>query len=153
VVLAALLGEQQASSRYPLRWPLPFPVEDFLVRPSEERAWVAELDGLLLGHVAVGRVVDADAAQVFSEAGASDPASVSVLFTALAARGTGTGRLLLDTAVAWIRSEGRQPVLDVLPTHGPALAVYRHLGWVEVGTTRPPWLPADHPDELLMLLP
>jgi GNAT superfamily N-acetyltransferase len=28
-------------------------VEDFLVRPGEERAWVAEIDGRVVGHVAV----------------------------------------------------------------------------------------------------
>jgi hypothetical protein len=48
-----LLGEQQPVTAYPLRWPLPFPVEQFLVRETEEDAWVAEqvatghpLDGL-----------------------------------------------------------------------------------------------------------
>ena len=48
-----VLAEQQASSRYPVRWPLPIPIEDFLVRPGEERAWVAEVDGAVVGHVAV----------------------------------------------------------------------------------------------------
>jgi len=40
-VLADLLIEQQPVSRYPYRWPLPFPVEDFLVRDGEQAAWVA----------------------------------------------------------------------------------------------------------------
>ena len=36
--LARVLAEQQPVTRYPLRWPLPFPVEQFLVRATEEIA-------------------------------------------------------------------------------------------------------------------
>jgi len=43
-VVVKLLTEQQPVSRYPFRWPLPFPVEQFIVRGSEQAAWVCELD-------------------------------------------------------------------------------------------------------------
>ena len=152
-VLAALLGEQQSTSRYPLRWPLPFPVEQFLVRATEERAWVAEVGGVLAGHVSV----TAPAGEMAEAFGRACPgralAEVSVLFSAGAFRGCGVGGRLLDTAVAAIRHTGRTPALDVLPAHSSAVAVYRHRGWVEVGRMRPAWLPADQSDVLLMVLP
>ena len=153
--LAELLAEQQPGSHYPLRWPLPFPVEDFLVRPGEHAAWVAELDGVVLGHVAVtapsGDLADRFAAAL-PDRRPDDLAAVSVLFVALAARGLGIGGLLLDTAVAHVRAAGRVPVLDVVPTHAGAVALYRGRGWREVGSFRPPWLAEDRPALLLMAL-
>ncbi len=153
--LAALLAEQQPTSHYPLRWPLPFPVEDFLVRPGEHAAWVAEVDDVVLGHVAVTALRD-DLADRFTAAlpgrRPDDLAAVSVLFVALASRGLGVGGLLLDTAVAHVRAAGRVPVLDVVPTHTGAVALYRSRGWREVGGFRPAWLPPDRSDLLLMAL-
>lgn len=153
--LAELLAEQQPTSHYPLRWPLPFPVEDFLVRPGEHGAWVAEADGVVLGHVAVTTPRD-DLAGRFAAAlpgrRPDDLAAVSVLFVALTSRGLGVGGLLLDTAVAHVRAAGRVPVLDVVPTHTGAVALYRGRGWREVGSFRPPWLPEDRPALLLMAL-
>jgi GNAT superfamily N-acetyltransferase len=151
--LAALLADQQPASRYPFRWPLPFPVEEFLVRPTEERAWVGEIDGALAGHVAVTRP-NGEIADAFTSAWPGTAvAEVSVLFTGTAFRGTGVGGRLLDTAVAEIRGSGRTPALDVLPTHSVAVGFYLHRGWVEIGRLRPAWLPADEADVALMVLP
>ncbi len=153
-VLVEVLTEQQAFSRYPLRWPLPFPVEQFLVRTSEQAAWVCELDGALVGHVAVGSVPEGEFGQTFRRTtGCGDPAVVSVLFVASAARGLGVAGLLLDTVERWARERDRVPVLDVLPLHGDALSVYQHRGWVEIGRTRFDWLPRTAPDVRLMALP
>lgn len=150
--LVTLLAEQQPTSSYPVRWPLPFPVERFLVRPSERRAWVAEEDGVLLGHVAVGDPEELTA-RFAAGTGATAFGMVSVLFTALAARGRGAGGLLLDTAVAWIRARGEVPALDVVPTHDTALAIYRARGWAEVGHERFAWMSEHVPDVVLMALP
>lgn len=151
--LVELLAEQQPGSRYPLRWPLPFPAEDFVVRASEEAAWVAEADGALAGHVAVTGVGDGLGDAFRRARPGRELASVSALFTGVAARGRGIGGRLLDTAVAAIRAGGRLPVLDVVPTHSSAVRIYRHRGWVQVGAVRPAWLPAGEPDVLLMVLP
>lgn len=163
-VLAAVLAEQQPASGYPYRWPLPFAVERFLVRDYEEAAWVAQVADPaapsgpvdpVVGHVMVGSVEDmGEVAETFREAtGCPDPAIVSVLFTATSVRGQGIGGRLLDTATEWARQRGRVPVLDVIPLHASAMAVYRHRGWVEVGRTRFDWLPDGEPDVLLMALP
>lgn len=146
--LVEVLARQQAGSRYPLRWPLPFPVERFVVRDAEEASWVAEVDGRVVGHVAVTRVEQpADFRTV------GDLAAVSVLFVADEVRGTGVGGRLLDAAVGWIRERGRVPVLDVVPRHSRAVDVYRRRGWVEVARRRPDWLPADEEDLVLIVLP
>lgn len=152
--LAVVLAEQQPRSRYPSRWPLPTGVEGFLVRSYEEVAWVAEVGGVVVGHVVVGSVDRDGPGDVFRRAtGCDDPAIVSVLFVGTSVRGLGVGGLLLDTAVGWARAAGRVPVLDVVPLHGSALAVYEHRGWVRIGTARFDWLTDDEPDAVLMALP
>ncbi|MGB0101147.1 MAG: GNAT family N-acetyltransferase [Nocardioides sp.] len=151
-VLAGLLAAQQAATQYPIRWPLPFPVEDFLVRAGEERAWVAELDGRVVGHVGVyslgGPLRDA----FVTGAGREDLAELAVLFVAADAVGAGIGGLLHDTAVDWIRSSGRLPVLDVVPVHDRAVALYERRGWRAIGEVRPVWLAEDFPMLVLMAL-
>lgn len=152
-VLARVLAEQRASSSYPVRWPLPIPVEDFLVRPGEERAWVAELDGRVVGHVAVYGL-EGPLREPFVDALATDElAELAVLFVGLDVVGTGVGGRLIDTAVDWIRASGRQPVLDVVPVHDRALAVYLRRGWTVIGEVQPAYLGPDFPTMTLMTLP
>jgi GNAT superfamily N-acetyltransferase len=150
--LAVVLAEQQAISQYPVRWPLPFPVEEFLVRPGEERAWVAELDGRVVGHVAVYELEGELREHFVAATGTEELAELAVLFVAADVIGTGVGGLLHDTAVDWIVSTGRQPVLDVVPVHARAVEVYRRRGWDAVGEVRPVWLAEDFPMLTLMTL-
>lgn len=155
--LVRLLTAQQPASRYPLRWPLPFPPEDFVVRPGQAAAWVAELDDLVVGHAAVASLTDAADPAVAGVFAAALPGrrcgTVSVLFVDQDRRGHGIGAALLAEAVAHVRAAGQAPVLDVVPLHGPAVAFYARRGWVQVGSARPAWLPAWAPDLLLMTLP
>lgn len=150
--LTDLLAEQQPTSRYPFRWPLPIPAADFIARTSDEAAWVAEADGRLLGHVAVGSFGPDEGVPFAEHLGERPFLAVTTLFTGLAARGQGVGAALHDRAVTHIRSTGHVPVLDVLPTHASALAMYERRGWRTIGTLRLPFLPDDAPSVRLMVL-
>ena len=154
--LAEVLAGQQGHTGYPQRWPLPFPVEEFLHRPAQLRAWVAELDGAVVGHVAVAAVQPGEMATVWM-AGTGRPlaelAEVSVLFVDHAITGRGVGAALLGEAVAFIRDSGRTPVLDVVQETQNALRLYERNGWEVVGETRPWWLPDANLPVLLMVLP
>ncbi|WP_344249549.1 GNAT family N-acetyltransferase [Isoptericola hypogeus] len=154
--LAEVLAAQRPASGYPHRWPLPFPVEEFLVRPDEERAWVAESGGRMLGHVSVTTVPDDRYGAIWS-AGAGRPVAelgcVSVLFVAPAAQGRGVGGALLDVAVAHLRDQDRTPVLDVDDRDGVAHAVYLHRGWRVVGEARFDWQRPEAPPARLLVLP
>ena len=153
--LVTLLAAQQPRSHYPFRWPLPFPPEQFIARETERHSWVAVVDGTTAGHIAVTEVIDDDFSRVWTAATgriASGLGCVSAFFVDETRRGSGIGGGLLDRAVALLRSQGRLPVLDVVQRHGDALAIYRHRGWREVGEVRPPWLPADEPPVVAMVL-
>jgi GNAT superfamily N-acetyltransferase len=151
-VLADLLGEQQPTSRYPYRWPLPMPPIDFIARPTDAASWVAEQDGQLLGHVAVGTLPPEETEVFAAELGDRRFLAITALFTGLAARGRGAGAALHDRAVAHLREQGVVPVLDVLPTHAAALAMYERRGWRTIGTMRFPFLPDEAPSVRLMVL-
>lgn len=160
--LVEVVSAQQSSSGYPYRWPLPMPVEEFVVRASDEAAWVAEVDGRVVGHVAVARVSGAERdafAAALAEAGlgraglgAAGLGAVSTLFVDVALRGHGIGGALLDRAVEHVRESGRTPVLDVLPTRGSAIGFYRRRGWRTVGEMRFDWLPEHEEPVQLMVL-
>ncbi len=152
--LGALLAAQQAETEYPLRWPLPMGVARFLQREGELAAWVAEVDGDVAGHVAVGATDHEDdlTAAVRDAVGHDDTALVTVLFVGRGSTGRGVGGALLDAATDWIRAQGLTPVLDVVPTHARAIDLYTARGWREVGRLRPAWLAEHRPDLLLMAL-
>ena len=154
--LAEVLAAQRALTRYPMRWPLPFPIEQFIVRSGELGAWTAELGDRPVGHVAV---LTADVA-IFLEdwqrahaLGASRLAVLSVLFVHPDVRRSGLGRRLHDVAVDWMRSHDLAPCLDVVPVHEAATRLYEGAGWREVGRGRPHWLPEGEPDVVAMVLP
>lgn len=154
--LVAALAAQQPASGYPHRWPLPFGVEEFVVRDGEEAAWVADVGGRAVGHVSVTAVADDEHGALWS-AGAGRPvaelACVSVLFVHPDAQGRGVGGRLLDHAADWIRGTGRTPVLDVDDRDGVAHAVYLRKGWRIVAEARFHWQRADAPPARLMVLP
>jgi GNAT superfamily N-acetyltransferase len=135
--LEALLAAQQPASGYPHHWPLPFPVREFLVRRSEQRAWVAEDGDRLIGHVAVARS-GADVDDAFAAALGTDRlGALTALFVATDVVGTGVGGRLIDAAVDWIRAANQVPVLDLLGRDTRAHRVYLRRGWVELGEAGP----------------
>ncbi|WP_353950149.1 GNAT family N-acetyltransferase [Knoellia sp. S7-12] len=154
--LVEVLSAQAPSSGYPHRWPLPFPAEEFLVRPGELGAWVAIVDGRIAGHVATTDVSANWMAEhwsaVLGRAG-HELGEVSILFVDHTLAGSGVGGALLERAVSEIRSLGREPVLDVVGEETKVGLFYRRRGWVVAGHARPQWLPVGQPDVAFMVLP
>ena len=154
--LVTVLEAQRPASGYPVRWPLPFPAEEFIARRTELAAWVAVDGDTVVGHVALLDVApgwEADGWGAGTGLPASALAAVGVLFVDPAATGRGVGSTLLATAVERARELGRTPVLDVVSESSRALALYRRHGWQVVGRARPPWLPDDRDPLVLMALP
>jgi GNAT superfamily N-acetyltransferase len=157
--LGRVLEEQRPHTGYPQTWPLRYPVDRFIARANELAAWVAELDGEVVGHVSVTRPGSGQDAGPEAQgwvAGAGRPledlAAVSVLFVDHRVSRRGTGRALLETAVAFIRSLDRVPVLDVVQESEGAVRLYLRNGWQVVGEARPAWLPEGNLPVLLMVL-
>jgi ribosomal protein S18 acetylase RimI-like enzyme len=153
--LVEVLAAQQPLSRYPIRWPLPRP-EEFVVRGGEIAAWVAEVGGTVVGHVALLRISpgwEADGFRAATGKPVDRLASVSVLFVDPEVGRRGVGSALLGVAVDHARATGLHPVLDVAVQHDRAVALYRRHGWSVVGEVWPEWLPEGYGPFLVMTPP
>lgn len=91
-------------------------------------AWVAELDGRLVGHVAV-----------------SPDLHLTRLFVAVDARGSGAGSALLATVESWADAYGHTLTLDVVEHNVDAQALYRHRGWEHTGRIVATWVSETGP--------
>lgn len=140
-----VLAEVHQRDGYPVNWP-DQPVE-WLSHASVWGAWVAELDGRVVGHVSLSRSGDGDLAPgLWSDrSGASREltAVVSRLFVAPQARGHGFGALLIGRAMEEARGRGLHPVLDVVASDTAAAALYERLGWELMATVERRWGPSQ----------
>ncbi len=93
-----------------------------------EDAWVAEVDGRLLGHVAL-----------------SPDHHLTRFFVATDARGSGAGTALLATVEAWADERGVVLELDVVEHNTDAQRLYEHRGWDRTGTIVATWVRESGP--------
>lgn len=138
----AALWQTHLRDRYPLAWPTD--PKAWLTGSRQLRAWVAEDDGAICGHVAITRPAPGEAATAWANELAvvvEALVCVSQLFVAPHARGDGLGGRLLDVALGEIRSMGAAAALEVISPNADAMALYRRHGWREIGFVRYSWLP------------
>ncbi|MFJ8857039.1 GNAT family N-acetyltransferase [Streptomyces sp. NPDC102451] len=102
-------------------------------------AWVAELDGHVVGHVAVNSPRSGDeVAYLWSEKSGAAPSQVGVLarlFVASDARKGSAGQHLMDAAASYARANNLRLVLEVLTKDAAAIRLYERLGWQRFGET------------------
>ncbi|MDJ0394743.1 GNAT family N-acetyltransferase [Rhodococcus sp. G-MC3] len=117
------LREVHDCDGYPDRWP----ADPVVWLEPTEAAWVAEVDGALVGHVVL---VDRE-----------DGFWVSRLFVPPSARGMRVGEALLDRART--HAGGRALMLDVIEHSSSAISLYERTGWTLLGTRGADWTMAD----------
>jgi GNAT superfamily N-acetyltransferase len=105
-----VLAEVHALERYPYHWP-DEPVI-WLTRPDTVGAWVAEVDGALVGHACV-----------------TNDGKISRLFVAPGQRRQRVGERLLGVATDAARARGLVPYLRVLARDESAVRFYDQVGW------------------------
>jgi GNAT superfamily N-acetyltransferase len=117
-------------------YPAYLPNEDlvrFLTHPTPMAAWVAEVAGRLVGHVATNSRSNQPVMDVIRSAGiGGEVGVVARLLVDPGRRRTGIATQLLEQARHSIASLGRKPVLDVVAS-SPAVGLYRAAGWRELG--------------------
>jgi GNAT superfamily N-acetyltransferase len=127
---------------YPLVWPAD--PQAWLTHGTQVRAFVAEVDAVIRGHVAVTRPKPGETAFAWAaELGVAvdELLSVSLLFVNPQVQGGGVGSRLLDAAEAEIRDRGAAPVLEVISLNTRAIALYEARGWRRIGSVSYSWLP------------
>ncbi|NEA53167.1 GNAT family N-acetyltransferase [Streptomyces sp. SID13666] len=140
-----VLAEVHSGDGYPANWP-DCPGE-WLMQPALLAAWVAELDGRVVGHIGLSRSGAGDAAPgLWSRregVSVEDTAVISRLFVSPSARGHGIGALLMERAVQDAHERALHPVLDVLASDTSAAALYERLGWSLLATVDQQWSPTQ----------
>ncbi|MER7779975.1 GNAT family N-acetyltransferase [Streptomyces sp. NPDC096191] len=140
-----MLTEVHGGDGYPVNWP-ECPSE-WLMQPSLLAAWVAELDGHVVGHIGLSRSGEGDAAPALwsRREGASieRTAVISRLFVSPTARGHGIGAHLMARAVEDAQQRALHPVLDVMASDTAAAALYERLGWTLLATVEQQWSPTQ----------
>jgi GNAT superfamily N-acetyltransferase len=109
----------------------------FLASPGALNAWVAEIDGVTVGHVALHPTSSEEVMVLASTQTGLRPDQLGVvarLFVSPTARGQGAGRSLVATAVDQARQRGLCPVLDVDISLHAAIRLYEANGWLRAGT-------------------
>ncbi|MDF6043492.1 GNAT family N-acetyltransferase [Streptomyces sp. JH14] len=100
-------------------------------------AWVAELDGRVVGHVVVNRPQPGDeAAHMWQERSGDDSSAIAVLarlFVAREARKASVGEGLMRAAMEYTRENRIRLVLDVMKKDVAAIRLYERLGWQRIG--------------------
>lgn len=137
---AGVLERTHHRDGYPHHWPND--AEGWL-DPSQLRdAWVAELDGDVVGHAASFDDPTAACTKYWTELtghAASDAAVVSRLYVDPEARGHRLGARLMTAVVEAAHAENRHPILEVSSANRNAVALYERLGWRFLGDTIERW--------------
>ncbi len=127
--LVEILREVQVRDRYPYYRAA---VHAGWLYDGLDLAWVVELQGRVVGHVAL-----------------SPARELTRFFVAVDGRGTGAGSALLDVVEGWADERGLELGLDVVGHNTDARAMYERRGWVHVGTGEAPWV-EDEPRPALL---
>jgi GNAT superfamily N-acetyltransferase len=165
--LCDLLAAQRPATGYPEIWPLPVPVPDLLQRDNELTAWVAEIGGEIVGHIATAAVVESELggsgstrglgqvwAQAYGNGATTDQLRcIGVLFADSTRARAGIGSALLAAATEAVKAEGAYPVLDCITEKTHVVDFYRKRGWKVVHKTAAPWSPEKHIEISLMIIP
>jgi GNAT superfamily N-acetyltransferase len=137
---------------YPPRRPLD--MERFISPPEQSAAWVAEIDGGVVGHAAYSTGANDTVHLAVRHTGMSprDLAVVARVLVSPTARRIGVGHGLLGTAVHGAHHRGLQPILEVAVHFDAAINLYESADGAEWGRSRsdsvtsPAWIATSTSD-------
>ncbi|QQM42731.1 GNAT family N-acetyltransferase [Streptomyces liliifuscus] len=133
---AAALVEVHATDGYPVEG-VDHP-EVWLTPPGLIQAWIAELEGSVVGHVAVSRSNGEEAVSLWLKHGQGIEEKTAVmarLFVIRGARKSAIGERLVRAATEYAEQKGTRLVLDVMAKDTAAIRLYERLGWQKLGLT------------------
>ncbi|MBE1464926.1 GNAT family N-acetyltransferase [Kibdelosporangium phytohabitans] len=134
------VAEVHAADRYPTNWPAE--PAGWLNPDGLVGSWVAESDGVVLGHVALQQGHGPCAVPAVLDAAGVEPArlaAVARLFVVPAARRQGVAAALMDAVGEEAAQRGLRLVLDTVGHAPAALAFYERTGWRRVLSQTASW--------------
>lgn len=126
----ALMHQTHLADGYPRYWRAD--PAGFLAAAEETSAWVAELDGAIVGHVALHDARGHPALAAGQRRTGLPADRLTVLARLLVStehRRSGIARQLLSTAIRHAHATGRRPLLDVVRDDAGPVGLYESMGW------------------------
>ncbi|KAI0802721.1 acyl-CoA N-acyltransferase [Xylaria sp. FL0064] len=104
---------------------------------TDDQAWVAEDNGVIIGHVAMNEAPKTyvNVALWLERYPQADVAILGRLFVHPERRGRGAATKLIRTVEEEARSKGKRLLILALVKDQDAIRLYRHLGWEYYATT------------------
>ena len=135
---------------------LPDDLRTFIATAEALKAWVFDLEGEIVGHVALNPRSSPPVMEMASAALRLPSECLGVVARLLVSpthRRQGLGRTLLEAASREARRRKLWPILDAVTGHEAAIALYERCGWVRAGSVTVRW--GEHPEveELVYLGP
>ncbi|MEU9786151.1 GNAT family N-acetyltransferase [Streptomyces phaeochromogenes] len=130
--------------------------EAWLTPPGLIQAWVAELDGHIVGHVAISRSNGEEAVSLWLKHGQGIEEKTAVmarLFVIRGARKSSIGERLVGAATEYAEQKGVRLVLDVMAKDMAAIRLYERLGWQKLGPTTHTYGDGDRTDAVCYVSP
>jgi ribosomal-protein-alanine N-acetyltransferase len=131
--LLAVLRESHRTDGYPL---MAKHVTTGWLTEKGDPAWVAQLDGAVVGHAALSGVPGAEL-------------ELARLFVSGTSRGNGVAAALVETAERFAASTGSTLALEVLDHNTAAIRLYERRGWVRTGSEPADWFGPEGPAPLV----
>jgi ribosomal protein S18 acetylase RimI-like enzyme len=120
---------------------LPDDLAGFITSNYQDEAWVAVLDGRIVGHVALHRAAGSPMLPAAQRATGLSPDRLAMLARLLVAptvRRQGVAQQLIAVATEHAQARGRRVVLDVVREADAAIRLYDALGWTRLESLRLP---------------
>lgn len=127
--LVPVLAESHRTDRYPV---MAEHVSTAWLAEKGDPAWVAELDGVAVGHAAVAGTP-------------GEPLELTRLVVSSNERGEGVATRLLDVVEQYAEAVGSPLFLDVLEYNSNAMRLYERRGWHATFSERVDWFGSDGP--------
>ncbi|KAI1421121.1 acyl-CoA N-acyltransferase [Xylaria sp. FL1777] len=104
---------------------------------TDDQAWVAEDNGVIIGHVAMNKARETyvNVALWLERYPQADVMVLGRLFVHPERRGRGAATKLIRTVEEEARSKGKRLLILALVKDQDAIRLYRHLGWEHYATT------------------
>lgn len=112
----------------------------FLTNEKNQRAWVAEHKGKIIGHVSTSTIAADAAIDLWKTLHLGDNAIalLSRLFVSPEHRNAGVAAKLVNEAVRSSHEQGNRLLLSVTFESKAAIRLYERLGWIKFGETMIP---------------
>jgi GNAT superfamily N-acetyltransferase len=147
--LVTVLAQVHESDQYPMM--AEHVSHDWLYDAGFAAAWVAEVDGAVVGHIAVTSGYGGADFEAALGRPTAQTLGITRFFVGAVGRGSGAASALLDVVDEYANTLDMALALDVIEVNTAAIRLYEHRGWRRIGSHAADWFGPDGPHPTVFL--